>query len=190
MDWSAFFGAIVGVVIIVSVLFGAIFIWDYFDRRRPASNPSNSSSNLDSLLEIHLEEFIVRRFDTLFPGWKIYKNHSNTSDDKPKPSKLKGIRYRTQGGEIDILCLDENDDFVVIELKRGKAPDRVVAQIDRYIAWVEKNLAKPSQKVRGIVIAKSFNNHIFYSLSKRDGIDLWIYDWQLTFTQQETQKVL
>ena len=54
-----------------------------------------------------------------------------TSNSNPN-HKRTGIRYRTDAGEIDILCLDVKNNFVVIELKRNKAPDRVVAQVDRY----------------------------------------------------------
>lgn len=187
MDWSAVVGSVIGTTMAVLVMIGIILIWDYFDRRKAGTKSAVSKSGLDDLLESHLEEFILRRFDTLFPGWKIY-DVANPNNGNSKP---KGVRYRTGAGavgEIDILCIDENGDFVVIELKRNKAPDRVIAQINRYIAWVEENLAEQSQNVRGIVIAKSFNNHIHYSLSKSDQIDLWVYDWQLTFDQLAEQK--
>lgn len=181
MDWSAFFGAIVGIVVAILVLIGAFLIWDYFDRRKIAPNSNSSNLSVDKFLESHLEEFIVKKFDILFPGWKIF------GDDKPsKNSKPKGIRYRTKAGEIDILCVDEDDNFVVIELKRNKAPDRVVAQVDRYIAWVEKELAKSEQTVRGIIIAKSFNDHIRYSVSRRSEIELMVFDWRLELIEQET----
>ncbi|MCP4419908.1 MAG: DUF1016 family protein [Chloroflexi bacterium] len=177
MDWSAFVGAIVGTVIAILLIVGVFLLWDYFDRRKAEVKLAVPKPGLDNLLESHIEEFILRRFDILFPGWRIY-DETSTLDNVSKP---KGVRYRTNAGEIDILCLDKNNDLVVIELKRNKAPDKVVAQINRYIAWVEENLAKPSQKVRGVVIAKSFNNHIHYSLSKSNQIDLWVYDWELTF---------
>ena len=32
---------------------------------------------------------------------------------------------------IDILALDNENNFVILELKQAKAPDRVVAQVDR-----------------------------------------------------------
>ena len=187
MDWSAFLGAIVGSIIGILGLLGSFLIWDHFDRRKTASQSKVSKSVLDDLLESHLEEFIVKKFDVLFPGWTIYDLTAPNNGNKSDKSKPKGVRYRTDAGEIDILCTDEDSNFVVIELKRNKAPDKVVSQVDRYIAWVEQNLAESSQSVRGVVIAKSFNNHLHYSLSRRDEIELWVYDWQLAFDRSAMQ---
>jgi hypothetical protein len=46
-------------------------------------------------------------------------------------------------GRIDLLTLDSNKDFVVIELKRDDAPRAVIGQIAGYIAFVKKTLATP-----------------------------------------------
>ena len=49
-----------------------------------------------------------------------------------------GRQVRTDyGGEIDLLCIEENGDIVVIELKRGKTPRDVVAQAMDYASWVK-----------------------------------------------------
>jgi hypothetical protein len=41
------------------------------------------------------------------------------------------------GGYIDLLCLDENGDTVVIELKRDRTPRQVTAQALDYGSWVQ-----------------------------------------------------
>jgi len=41
------------------------------------------------------------------------------------------------GHAVDLLCLDENGDVVIIELKRARTPRNVTAQILDYGAWVE-----------------------------------------------------
>ena len=79
-----------------------------------------------------------------------------------------------------MLCTDEDNNFVVIELKRNRTPDQVVTQVDRYIAWVEKNLAQPGQKARGIIIAKKHSDHVVYSASRKEDIELWTYDLNLS----------
>ena len=49
-----------------------------------------------------------------------------------------GRQVRTNyGGEIDLLCIEENGDLVVIELKRRKTPRDVVAQTMDYASWVK-----------------------------------------------------
>ena len=39
------------------------------------------------------------------------------------------------GGTLDLLCLDRAGDVVVVELKRGRTPREVVAQVLDYAAW-------------------------------------------------------
>ena len=41
------------------------------------------------------------------------------------------------GGKIDLLCLDNSGDTVVVELKKGKTPREVTAQALDYAAWVK-----------------------------------------------------
>lgn len=187
MDWSiassSFAGAFVGVVVIVL----GFLIWDYFDRRKEAAaaqeNPLPKAKDLhDDILERHLEELVVNNFEHLFPGWAIYSTDP-TGSDGARPT---GIRYRTPAGEIDFLCTDENNNLVVIELKRNRAPDKVVSQLDRYLAWVEQNIARPDQSVRGIIIAKKHGDHVAYSASRRGDIELWTYDLRLTLAPKST----
>ena len=43
--------------------------------------------------------------------------------------------------------------YVVIELKKGRASDRALGQIQRYMGHVSKNLASPRKNARGILVA-------------------------------------
>ena len=85
---------------------------------------------------------------------------------------------RNHRGRIDILALDENDYFVIIELKKGRAPDKVVAQVDRYITAVQKQLATRNQTVRAIIIANEYTVHFRDIIKQRSNIEFWKLDWQ------------
>jgi hypothetical protein len=62
-------------------------------------------------------------------------------------------RFPAGQWSIDFPRVDEKTgDFVVVELKRGKSSDAVMGQLARYMMWVTENLAKPGQKVRGIIV--------------------------------------
>jgi len=174
MDWISFIGAFVGGVLGIFAVGISLEFWDQLKLRKQKQTESDKTSVLtpDDILESHLEQYIVQNFATLFPGWTIF------SDSEGKQS---GVRYRTEAGEIDILSTDSGDGLVVIELKRNKAPDTVVAQTDRYIAYVERKLARPNQQVRGLIIAKTLDKHLAYILSQRQKIDLWAYGWSLQF---------
>ena len=187
MDWiaagSSFAGAFLGIVVIVL----GVLIWDHFDRKRTTAvaqeKPLPRARDLhDDVLERHLEELVVANFDHLFPRWAIYSIDELDSDGH-KPA---GIRYRTPAGEIDLLCTDEDNNLVVIELKRNRAPDRVVSQLERYLVWVEQNISQPGQSVRGIIIAKKHGDHVVYSASRRADIELWTYDLSLSLVPKNT----
>ena len=189
MPWSSFFGALAGALVGVIALVGAIAAWDYFvERRAQKRKESENYRSLDSILESHLEQHILAHFDDLFPGWEIFDDSPTRADTSDQDSKPSGVRYRTGAGEIDILCVDRQGDFVVVELKRHKAPDRVVAQVDRYVAWVKQNLAKPEQRVKGLIIARSFGSRLSHILSRRRGIRIWTYSWQLKFDKRPSRK--
>ena len=41
------------------------------------------------------------------------------------------------GGVIDLLCIDEKGDLIIIELKRDKTPREITAQVLDYASWVK-----------------------------------------------------
>ena len=95
--------------------------------------------------------------------------------------ELEGQQYITDIGRIDILCTDKKtNDFVVIELKKGKSSDVVVGQTTRYMGWVKKHLATEEQDVKGIIIVGEPDKKLEYSLEYTLDIELLTY--RVTFT--------
>ncbi|MGB3458410.1 MAG: endonuclease NucS domain-containing protein [Halobacteriota archaeon] len=94
-----------------------------------------------------------------------------------KGLELKEKEYDTKtAGRIDLLCTDKNRDFVVIETKKGKESDKVVGQIQRYMGWVNRNLAKNGENVKGIIIVNEFDEWLDYAVSVNDNIQLKYYE--------------
>lgn len=61
---------------------------------------------------------------------------------------------------IDLLCLDKNnDEVVVIEIKRGQASAEVFTQIGKYMCWIRDNFAR-GKKVRGIIFTEEKDMHL------------------------------
>lgn len=61
-------------------------------------------------------------------------------------------------GRTDLICLDEKDNYVVIELKVVDSSDVVIGQIQRYMGYIQENWAeKENKQVKGIIIAPSYN---------------------------------
>jgi len=90
--------------------------------------------------------------------------------------QLKEKEYQTEGaGRIDLLCIDRNGDFVVIETKKGRESDKVVGQVSRYMGWVKLKLARQDQRVRGIVITNEPDEQLNYAIAPHENIKLKYY---------------
>lgn len=77
--------------------------------------------------------------------------------------KLIERQKTTDAGIIDLLCQDKEDNYVIIELKKNNASDKVVGQIQRYMAWVEENLAD-RENVRGLIVAQGHDRKLEYAI--------------------------
>lgn len=75
---------------------------------------------------------------------------------------------------------------MVIELKVSKGYDRVVGQLLRYIAWIEKHQADPGQSVRGVIIAKEILADLKLACSKIPCIQLMEYSLSVTLKSVPT----
>jgi len=78
---------------------------------------------------------------------------------------------------IDLLCKDEKGDIVVVELKKGSA-NRVIGQLARYINDVREHFAKPTQKVRGIILSFNIDEQL---IKAARAVDFEVVLYQLSF---------
>lgn len=123
-------------------------------------------------LEKHLEDFLVANWAQTELG-KIYDIYSEEGE-------LIGKQYPSDTGPIDILAISkERKTLLVVELKRGRASDVVVGQIQRYMGYVLGELATAEQTVRGTIIALEDNLKLRRALSVTTNIDFFRY--QISF---------
>jgi len=133
-------------------------------------------------LESMLEDFIAGNLKTLEPNLCLFTDEGG----------IPGRQYYTEIGTIDLLCTDVNNNFVVIELKRGRESDKVVGQISRYIGWVKMKLAKNSQQVRGIVVVHKPTDkypkdaRLEYAILANPQTELRYYEISLNFFDRGT----
>jgi len=86
-----------------------------------------------------------------------------------------GWNLRPAAKESDILAVDKDSNFVIIELKVSRGYEKVIGQILRYRAWVRKNLAG-EQGIRGVIIAKVITDDLKLAASATKDIELFEYD--------------
>lgn len=64
-------------------------------------------------------------------------------------------------GRTDLICRDDNNNFVVLELKAVQTSDVVVGQILRYMGYIKENWAqKEGVGVKGIIITPTFDERL------------------------------
>ena len=121
-------------------------------------------------LERDLERSLVNNLDQLEPGLKLYSTEG-----------VVGQQLETGVvGRLDLLAVDANGDFVVIELKAGRADDKVCGQILRYMGWVKREIAG-ERRVRGIVVASDFSEALKYAVQAMPDVRLKRYEVRFTF---------
>lgn len=126
--------------------------------------------------ESHLRDYLKNNLSIIEPGLKLYRDEED--------SNIVGVEFDAGGKRIDILAVDKNDNFVVIELKVSKGYEKVIGQILRYRAWVRKNLAG-EQSIRGIIIAKVITEDLKLAASETKDIELFEYDLKIELRRIE-----
>jgi hypothetical protein len=130
--------------------------------------------------ERDLQSFLSKNLQLIEPGLRLYKDDEDES--------ITGVEFPAGGRFIDILALDKNDNYVVIELKVSRGYDRVVGQLLRYMAWIEKHHADSGQGVRGIIIAKNITEDLALATAKVKDVDLFEYELSVSLKKINASK--
>jgi hypothetical protein len=121
-------------------------------------------------LEKYLQEFIRDNWEHIrdLKDWNLLE----------EDGEVIGFEYDTHEiGRIDLLARHKKEDqWLVIELKRNQTSDATIGQTLRYMGWVDKNLAKGTQKVKGMIICHEGDSRIKYALSYTNNVDLLLYE--------------
>lgn len=134
-------------------------------------------AEINMQMENDLENFVANNLHLIDSDLKLYKDEQGKS----------GRQFSTEVGDIDLLCKKRND-FVIIELKKGRSSDIVVGQISRYIGWVKAKLAN-GNNVKGIIIVHDYDPKLKYAVLANLNIDLKYYQISIDFvTEQDVIK--
>jgi hypothetical protein len=125
--------------------------------------------------ETHLRDFIAKNLSSMSIGGKALRLYvDNDGGD--------GIEFQTDVGRIDILAVDQDDNFVVFELKLNKGVDNAMGQLLRYMGWIKSEFA-PDKDVQGVIVAGEIDEKLKYAASMVKNVTLFKY--QITFSLQE-----
>lgn len=124
--------------------------------------------------ERDLKNFLSKNLHVIEQGLRLYEDEA-----------IAGVEFPVGGRFIDILALDRHNNYVVVELKVSKGYDRVIGQLLRYMAWIEKNHAEPNQKVRGFIVASSISEDLKLAASKIADVELFEYELSVAVKKVE-----
>ena len=119
-------------------------------------------------LERHLEDFLIHNWaqTPLGRDYDIYQDEENT-----------GRQFQTDTGFIDILAVSKDRrELLVVELKKGRASDAVVGQIQRYMGFIAEDIAEDHQRVSGVIIALEDDLRIRRALKVAPNIEFYRYE--------------
>lgn len=123
-------------------------------------------------LEKHLEDFLVKNWKQTELGKKY--------DIYEVDGELVGQQYQTDTGNIDILAISKDKkELLVVELKKGRASDSVIGQVQRYMGYVLQEVSEKGQKVKGVILALDDDIRIRRALAVTNNIEF--YRYQISF---------
>jgi endonuclease len=121
--------------------------------------------------ETDLRNYLAKDLSSIEPGLRLYEDEGIT-----------GIEFPVGGRFVDILAIDKDGTFVVIELKVSRGYDRVVGQLLRYMAWLRQNQADSNQRIRGIIVAREISEDLLLACSVVPSVEL--FEYQLSLLKQ------
>lgn len=132
-----------------------------------------SRTNPEEIVEIRFEEIdlvtvsqLVDKSDLKIRGHEVDIHESIEDDPEIVEKELVVIEREreTPAGFIDVFARDNEDNYVVIEVKRN--PDyNTVLQLHRYVEEIEEEF---SGKIRGILVAPKMTDKILSYLKDRE----------------------
>jgi Endonuclease NucS len=124
--------------------------------------PEDDESGQQFAAESDLRDFLANNPACIEPGLSLYRIGDRS-----------GVEFPVENGYIDILAVDREGRFVVIELKVGRGRNKAVGQLLYYMGWVDKNLGKGS--CRGMIIAKEIPDDLMLAVQRAPGVSVSRY---------------
>jgi hypothetical protein len=138
----------------------------------PSGDTEEASNSSEFAYEHDLRDYLAKNLHLIEPGLRLYRDEDG----------ITGVEFPAGGRSIDILAVDSQGGYVVVELKVSKGYDRAVGQLLRYIGWIEQHHADPNQSVRGAIVAKEVSNDLRLACRRVQGVRLFEYKLSVALT--------
>lgn len=132
------------------------------DAERVDEQATGPEGSLQFALEAHLRDFLAKNLERIEPGLRLNNSAENM-----------GIEYPVGGGRIDLLAVDRNGKYVVIELKLSQGRNKALGQLIYYMSWVDRHLG--NGPCRGFIIASEITDELTLAVARVPGVSLAKY---------------
>lgn len=113
-----------------------------------------------------LRELMVLNLNLIEPNMVLYEDKNWI-----------GFEFSTGRNFIDILVIDKNKNIIVIDINVSRMNAEVIGKLLCDIAWVEINLARSGEQVKGIIVERNISEDLILATSKVR--DVTLYEYQL-----------
>ena len=135
----------------------------------------NNEIKSEFAYEKDLQNFLAKNLSLIEPGLSLYYEE-----------EISGVEFPVGNRFIDILAIDDRNNYVVIELKVSRGYDKTVGQILRYIAWLKHNHAEKGQHVRGVIVAREISDDLRLACSEINDVELYEYSLSVSLRKIES----
>jgi hypothetical protein len=135
---------------------------DFLAGRGPEAPEDDAEDDQQFAAESDLRDFLAENPNRVEPGLRLYQAGDRV-----------GVEFPVDAGFIDVLAVDRNQRFVVIELKVGKGRNKAIGQLLYYMGWVDKHLG--NAPCRGMIIAKDIPDDLILAVRRVPGVALYRY---------------
>ena len=131
-----------------------------------------SDNDVESATHFALESILE---DFLVANWQ-FTDFAKNYDILTVDGEQVGQQFPADTGRIDILAISKDQsEYLVLELKRGRASDRVVGHLLRYMGFIKREYCQDGKTVRGAIVAHQDDLSIRNALSMVDGVQFYLY---------------
>ena len=126
------------------------------------ATPDEERAGQEFAAEADLRDFLAKNLALVEPGLQLVERDGCC-----------GVEFPVQDGRIDILAIDPQQKFVVIELKLSRGRNKTLGQLLYYMAWVDAHLG--NGPCRGLIIAKDISPDLELAVQRTAGVSLMRY---------------
>jgi len=146
--------------------------WDNSLGAVPGIEQSSVTESVEEIRSFVAESFLQAFLEKNWTLTSLGKTHDIFEIDGVQV----GAQFQTETGPLDLLAESKDKkELLVIELKKGRAYDKVLGQLQRYMGYVADKVAEPGQIVRGLIIALEDDRGLQYALKVAPNVSFMRY---------------